>query len=162
MLRLPAWLWGGDLSAFAAAAGWLIEPLATGDRWRVRLAERALSPLPRRLRVNRLPGRANAGNPAAYTRLRTLASLAHLVDVLDSQAIAGELERLRRTHPNDVGAWLAQVSLALTGASQHEPESVAQTVLTQWLLPTLPRAELHLLEVDPVLSFRGAELRALL
>ncbi len=162
VLRRPPWLWGGDLSAFASAAGWVIEPLPSGDQWRVRLAERATAPGTRRLRVNRLADRANASNPAAYTRLRALPRDVDPSATLSSQDIRQEVDRLTRERPGDVGAWLSSVSLQALSASPDELEAVARGALQQGLLPTLRRAELYLLEHDSVVSFRDTALRGLL
>jgi hypothetical protein len=160
ILQLPSWLWGGNLQSFAAAAGWIIDQSVDGSKWQVRLVER-VQKTPKRLRTTTLATKINADDPVAYRRLRRLAPNAHLVPATDLEVLAAEHQRMA-TLQDDVGAWLSSVELTILTAPHDDLEQVVQDVLVHRLHPTLSNAAVQLIELDTVVSFRVAALRALL
>lgn len=161
-VTLPSWLYGGDLAGFAAAAGWRWELVAGApELGRIRLFERALGRDGRLVDVHLMADAGNVDRAGAYARLAPLRRHAGLHGT-DPAAVMAELQRLRAQHPNDVGAWLSAVQIAITGARTEQVAATLQEVLRGDILPNLPDAGTYLIAVDDRLPFRAAALRALL
>ena len=73
-----------------------------------------------------------------------------------------ELQRLRTQRPDDVGAWLSAVQLAVMSAPTSTVSATLQQVMRESVLPNLPRAAAYIVSIDDRLPFRAAMLRALL
>lgn len=161
-VTLPSWLYGGNLAGFAAAAGWRWEPVTGApELGRIRLFERALGRDGRLVDVHLMADAGNVDRAGAYARLAPLRRHAGLHGT-DPAAIMAELQRLRAQHPNDVGAWLSAVQIAITGVRTEQVVATLQEVLRGDILPNLPDAGTYLIAVDDRLPFRAAALRALL
>jgi hypothetical protein len=128
---------------------------------RIRLRERAAGRDARFLEVNLLANARNVDAAGAYARLATLRRHEN-VQRHDPRIIGAELQRLRQQHPNDVGAWLSAVQLAVTGAPTADAADTVHAALRDSILPNLPDASAHLISVNDSLPFRAAMLRALL
>jgi hypothetical protein len=161
-VTLPAWLYGGNLDGFAAAAGWQWERNARRpDSARIRLEERAAGRDARLLQLNLLANASNVDTAGAYARLAPLRRHANIQKV-DPTLLAAELTRLRKQHPNDVGAWLSAVKLTVMGAPTAAAADAVQEALRDSILPNLPGAAAYLVDLDDRLPFRAAALRGLL
>lgn len=161
-VTLPPWPYGGNLDGLADAAEWQWDRVGgRSDVARIRLRERAAGREARLLQVNRLADARNVDAAGAYARLVPLRRHAN-VQRVDPRIVAAELQRLREQHPNDVGAWLSAVQLAVMGAPTAAAAEAVQQALRDNLLPNLQQASAHLVHVDDALPFRGAMLRALL
>jgi len=161
-VTLPSWLYGGDLAGFATAAGWRWEVVAGAEECgRIRLFERAAGRDGRLVDVRLMADAGNVGQAGAYARLSPLRRHAGLHQT-DPTAVMAELQRLRAQHPNDVGAWLSAVQIAVTAATTEQVAGTLQEALRRNILPSLPDAATYLIAVDDRLPFRAAALRVLL
>lgn len=161
-VTLPPFLYGGDLDGLADAAQWQWEPIeGRPGAARIRLRERAAGRDGRLIRVNLLADAGNVDAAGAYSRLVPLRRHANVQHV-DPQVITAEVERLRREHPSDVGAWLSGVQVAVMGAPTAAAADAVQRALRDSLLPNLPAASAHLIDVADALPLRATMLRALL
>jgi hypothetical protein len=162
-LRLPSWLWGGDLSGMAEACGWQLEAEdAAGGRWRLRLLERAKRRPGRLLTVHRLADAGNVGTVGAYARLTKLPPHDPHLDDADRREARQQLDRLARERQGDLGAALSSMTLVTVTALESELAATVRQCLHNGLLPVLPGAAAHLIEVDAALSYRFKFTAALL
>jgi len=159
-LRLPRWLWGGDISSFITECGWIGHPNGTEGEWNVALAERVSNS--RMLKVTTVATGLNAHDTEGFgRRLARLAPAAHLgPDGRFAREVAAERERLRAVPGRP--AEFFNIKLSLITSTHLELPSVAQRNFADELLPKFPDAGLQLLQISSGLITRSGAGRVLL
>lgn len=159
---IPPWFMGGNANELIDHCGWKMTPEDQGaGLWNVRSAEALHGSNPRLLTLNKLADSRNAHKDGPYSRLRRLRPFEDMHG--RGWTVALDMHRrLAEDHSTEVSALLASISLLTTAAPSSEELEKVVGDSVGWLLPILPAASAHLVEVDPVLPHRYSVFQALL
>lgn len=129
--------------------------------WNIRSNESIHGANPRLFTINKLADKSNSGKVGQYSRLRRLKPYEQFHGKGWQAALAMH-SRLAAEHPEEVSALFASVSMLTTAAPSVDKLIDVVSDSMGWLLPHLPSASVHLIEVNPALPHRYSIFQALL